>query len=160
MTTNDEKNLHTRETILALLSDAEVAKVSTSEAMKGPIEGGRLHRSREPQLGSASGARQVTCCPRRVSFAERRVGRHVATHRQSGRRLRSGRDHEGIGHIFIVGARAAFRFSFHPSAAACPNAAIPASSAGSFPAVIIAAKIDPHVRASTAARWASLCGMP
>jgi hypothetical protein len=39
MTTTPMKNAHTRESILALLSDAEVAKVSTAEAAARLVEG-------------------------------------------------------------------------------------------------------------------------
>jgi hypothetical protein len=51
MTTTDKKNLHTRESILALLSDAEVAKVSSSEATKGPIEGDDYIDLEDPNSG-------------------------------------------------------------------------------------------------------------
>ena len=51
MTTNDKKKLHTRESILALLSDAEVAKVSSDEAKSGPVEGDEYIDLEHPNSG-------------------------------------------------------------------------------------------------------------
>jgi hypothetical protein len=56
----NKKNLMTRETILALLSDNEVARVSDAEGLKRLIEGDEDIDLKDP----AAGVQQVQATPR------------------------------------------------------------------------------------------------
>jgi hypothetical protein len=63
MTTHDEKNLLTRESILGLLTDAEVAKVSTSEGDGGPVEGDEYIDLEHPGVGVRQAHAKLTAAP-------------------------------------------------------------------------------------------------